>query len=197
MSNEPRWFKDARRSFAAWDQKTQPLPVTGNLVWPYLDVKQYYAALAQAIRDTREKIADFVYISGWELDLETPLDPPGKTPRETLRQLLQRAVTRKVEVRVLLTGQPPSGQAGSAAEVAKLGGGAILDPFFKLFGSHHQKFVVIRNAEGIVAFCGGCDISRTRLGREVLLPGDKAKEVWQESAPWHDVQVKIKGSRSS
>lgn len=189
-----QWFKLPYRNFNAWDRSVPPLPVPGNQITPYIHIMDYYAALGQSIRKTRSNLADFVYIAGWELDLDTFIDPPSTNSRQTLRELLATASKQGVEVRVLLTDQPnePPNRR-TAQDIAKMGGGAIVDPFHKLTGAHHQKFVVIRNAEGIVAFCGGCDIANARLGRDGVRGTEKPPTGPQASAPWHDVQVRVKG----
>ncbi|MED1287549.1 phospholipase D-like domain-containing protein [Bacillus mycoides] len=182
-----QWFKDAARTFDQWNRDIPPLPVTGNQVVTYINLMDYYTALGQAIRKTRSNLADFVYISGWELNLDTFIDPPGVSPRQTLRELLSSAILlRNVEVRVLLPDQPNNANNRSTLEqVAKMKGGGILDSFHKLLGTHHQKLVIIRNAEGVFGFCGGMDIANERLMRE----GD----VHKKEAPWHDVQVRVSG----
>lgn len=189
-----QWFKAARRSFAEWNRGIPPLPVTGNQVVPYIHLMDYYAALGQAIRNTRPNMADFVYIAGWELDLDTFIDLPGATPRQTLREVLSAATARGVEVRVLLPDQPNEAQNRSVTEqVGKIKGGGIVDPFHKLIGTHHQKLVILRNAEGIVAFCGGSDIANARLGRDGVRGGEKPADGQMTSAGWHDVQVRVQG----
>ena len=187
------WFAEAMRAPGTWDRKVPPLPITGNTVDAYIEIMDYYVALGREIRATRADLADFVYLAGWGVDLDAFVDPPGAKPRETLGTVLERAAKAKVEIRVVLPDQPKEGQAGSLARVAKLGGGGILDPFHKLVGTHHQKFVVIRNAGGMVAFCGGCDVDNARLGRDGVPAGEAPKIDAQKSAPWHDVQVRIRG----
>jgi hypothetical protein len=123
------WFKYARRSAGNWDRNAAPLPVIGNRVTAYLEVMDYYAALGEAVRATRSDMADFVYIAGWGFDLTAFIDPPGAKPRQTIGEILELAVKRKVEVRVILPAQPKEGQEDSLKLVAKLGGGAVLDPY--------------------------------------------------------------------
>ncbi len=190
-----QWFKFPYRSLSAWDKSIPPLPITGNRITSYIHIMDYYAALGQSIRQTRPNLADFVYIAGWELDLDTFVDLPNASSRQTLRELLTAVIKQGVEVRVLLTDQPnepPNRQ--TAKDIAKMGGGAIVDPFHKLTGAHHQKFAIIRNAEGIFAFCGGCDIANARLGREGVHDTEKPSAGPQASAPWHDVQVRLQGA---
>jgi phosphatidylserine/phosphatidylglycerophosphate/cardiolipin synthase-like enzyme len=126
------------------------------------------------------------------VDLDAFVDPPSANPRETLGILLERAAKNGVEIRVILPDQPQEGQAVALARVAQLGGGGILDPFHKIVGTHHQKFVVIRNAGGVVAFCGCNDIDNARLGPDGV-PAGATPTNPQKPAPWHDPQVKIRG----
>jgi hypothetical protein len=79
--------------------------------------------IGKAIRVIRENIADFIYIAGWELDLETFIDPPVANPRQTLHELLEQAVKKKVEIRILLPAKLSAGQLETTEKVAKLGGG--------------------------------------------------------------------------
>lgn len=197
-TDPPRhWFADRMRGADPWNASVPPLPVTATAVEPYIDIQAYYQALGVEIRATRPELADFVYIAGWNVDLDAFVDPPGTQPRETLGTLLERAAKRQVEVRVLLPDQPHDGQDGAVARVAQLGGGAALDPFHKLVGTHHQKMVIIRNAGGLVGFCGGCDIENSRLGRGAVAAGAVASDGAQKSAPWHDVQVRIRGAAAA
>src|SRR5207302_6496285 len=60
---------------------------------------------------------------------------------------------------------------------------AILDDKTLDIGSHHQKFVVLRNSDGPIAFAGGVDINPDRLdSHDHGAPG-----------PFHDVQVRLQG----
>ncbi len=188
------WFGDANRPPDSWDPKSKPLPVTGNQITTYVEVLDYYVALGKAIRATRPNVADFVYIAGWNIDLKAYLDPVGTTPRQTLEDVLKTVAKSGVEVRVLMPAQPHDGQDGNLAGFGALGGGGFLDPFFKFFGTHHQKFVVVRCGEGHIGFCGGCDLDNARLGREGVPSGaPQPLSNPQMSAPWHDAQVQVRG----
>jgi phosphatidylserine/phosphatidylglycerophosphate/cardiolipin synthase-like enzyme len=68
---------------------------------------------------------------------------------------------------------------------------AILDGDTRLFGSHHQKFVVIKNRAGLVAYAGSSDFNADRLfavgeGGAVHPPSDKG-------APLDDINIRIAG----
>lgn len=62
-------------------------------------------------------------------------------------------------------------------------------------GSQHQKMVIIRNADGVFAFCGGSDIANHRLGREGIGASEERSKLPfnRLAAPWHDVQVRVWG----
>lgn len=188
-----QWFTEAVRRSGSWDRQVPPPPTAGNTIEPYIEVLDYYVALGKAIRATRPDIGDFVYIAGWGLDLDAFIDAPKASPRETLGTVLERAIQTKVDVRVLLPDQPQEGQAGTLQRLSKMGAGGILDPSHKLLGTHHQKFVVIRSGEGLVAFCGGCDVDNSRLGRDSVKPGATPATGPEKSSAWHDPQVKVRG----
>ena len=194
LQDRKLWFRDPNRSVDSWDPKERPLPVTGNTIETYLEVLDYYVALGKAIRATRPGVADLIHIAGWNIDLRAYIDKAGATPRQTLEDVLTIAARGGVEVRVLMPAQPHDGQDGNLAGAGALGGGGFLDPFFRLLGTHHQQFVVIRNADGLLAFCGGCDLDNARLGRDGVRPDEKQPfSNALKSAAWHDVRVKVRG----
>lgn len=52
------------------------------------------------------------------------------------------------------------------------------------FGSHHSKYVVIKNSEGTAAYLGGLDINPNRLDGPDHLP---------EDSRWHEVHCRVQG----
>ncbi|MFL6672720.1 MAG: phospholipase D-like domain-containing protein [Massilia sp.] len=50
-------------------------------------------------------------------------------------------------------------------------------------GSHHQKVLLVRGEEGLIAFCGGVDINEDRTKQVDVQPG----------SPMHDVHCRIRG----
>ncbi len=86
-----------------------------------------------------------------------------------------------------------------ATMVNAAGGEVLLDHRVRPFGSHHQKFVVLRHADrpqDDVAFLGGIDVAHSRrddadhLGdpQQMRYPGWYGGE-----HAWHDVQVEVRG----
>ena len=65
--------------------------------------------------------------------------------------------------------------------------GAITDDRLPPAGAHHQKLLVVGGAQGLIGFCGGCDINPDR----VLGLGLQA--VFAPGAPLHDVHCRIQG----
>ena len=195
-----KWFKRPPRAPGNWNPDQVPLPTSGNLVKPLVGVLAYYAAVAATIRDTREHMGDSIYIAGWTMDLTTPIEG---TSGKTLGELLADAVKRGVEVRVLLDSSFNNGPGNAviAAQIAAFGGGAVVDNFRFIFGSQHQKLVVGRTKNGVVAYCGSADFENARMGRYgrgghiVKLDYFNANrgEYGKVGNPWHEVAVRIEG----
>ena len=195
-----KWFKRPPRASGNWDPAQVPLPSANNVVKPLIGVLAYYAAVAAMIRDTRDNLGDSIYIAGWTLDLSTPIEG---TSGKTLGQLLANAVKRGVEVRVLLDSSFNNGPGNSviAAQIADFGGGAAVDNFRFIFGSQHQKLVVGRTKNGVVAFCGSADFENARMGRygrgghivKLEYFNSHREEYGQVGNPWHEVAVRIEG----
>lgn len=66
-------------------------------------------------------------------------------------------------------------------------GSAVLDNRTLLAGSHHQKVLVVRAGERLVAYCGGMDLNPDRLHPQGV-KGSLAK-----GAPLQDVHLRIEG----
>jgi len=63
-------------------------------------------------------------------------------------------------------------------------GGAIVDwRTASVFGSHHQKLMLVKGSEGLSAFCGGVDINPDRV--KVVHPA--------MGQPLHDVHCRVRG----
>ena len=77
--------------------------------------------------------------------------------------------------------------------VGGLGGNcaSILDKRTRMFGSHHQKFTVILNGSGLVAYVGSSDFNADRL----YTAGDQSatNPPTTKGAPLNDVNVRITG----
>jgi phosphatidylserine/phosphatidylglycerophosphate/cardiolipin synthase-like enzyme len=171
------------RWFIAKARRGQPPAVdVGNEVSPYIHYVDYYNALGDALRAAREGAV--VLLSGWSVDLETPL---GSTPQQTLGELLVQAGAAHAKVCVLLSGHLGNPSSPAADWVQRQPGcTAILDDRTRLPGCFHQKAVAILTGSGVNAFVGGMDIGRDRLA-----------DPTSKRAPWHDVQVKLHGPAAS
>jgi phosphatidylserine/phosphatidylglycerophosphate/cardiolipin synthase-like enzyme len=166
--------------------------LTGNEVTAFIEYKDYYRALAEAVSKTGSS-DHFIYFADWQLILDTWMD--AQSGRKTFRTLLQEADARGVAVRSMLyMGQWVKDPVGNDRDCDWINdelknGAAILDGRYLIAGSHHQKFAVVKNSDGVVAFCGGMDIAEDRQQRDGgPSPPDKSKPV-----AWHDVQVRVVG----
>jgi phosphatidylserine/phosphatidylglycerophosphate/cardiolipin synthase-like enzyme len=77
------------------------------------------------------------------------------------------------------------GRAGAAIGPGLLGKGVLarLGAGRTNVGFHHQKILIVKGSQGLIAFCGGVDISPTRIFQSSSDPG----------SPLHDVHCQIKG----
>jgi phosphatidylserine/phosphatidylglycerophosphate/cardiolipin synthase-like enzyme len=166
-----------------------------------------------------------VYIAGWrfgpELWLpdfapEAAMDPdytadammmagPLFDPRGHVMGILRAAIEAGVDVRALLWHQqspePDHHTDNTAAALfidrAENGhrGQAIRDAVGRTVGSHHQKAVVVENADGRMAFVGGVDLACGRWDTPEHLPLDPkavgGRDITDDG--WHDTHTMIEG----
>lgn len=171
------WFITAAR------RGKPPGVCSGNDLTAYIHYLDYYAAVGDTIRMARE--GSVVLLSGWGIDLETPV---GSEPaQQAIGEMLKQAGARNVKVRVLLSGHFQNPSKPAVDWLGKQPGcTAILDDRTRLAGCFHQKSVIVLTSEGVTAFVGGMDIAKDRLAD----PDSKRP-------PWHDVQVKIRGAAAA
>lgn len=166
-----------------------------------------------------------VYIAGWrfgpELWLpdfapEAAMDPdynadarmtagPLFDPRGHLMGILRAAIEADVDVRALLwhqQSQDPDHHTDNSAAVLFLDrpegghrGQAIRDAVGRTVGSHHQKAVVVQNADGRVAFVGGIDLACGRWDTPDHEPLDERAAGGRDitNSGWHDTHTMIEG----
>jgi phosphatidylserine/phosphatidylglycerophosphate/cardiolipin synthase-like enzyme len=149
----------------------------------------------------------YVYMANWKVEAEVQMSGTGS--KTTLMDLLIGASSKGAQVRALLfapmskTVNGPeipyvnpnrslanldknySANEAFAEKIRDLNGTAILDDKRLMWGSHHQKLLIVRGSEGLIAFCGSYDPERTREGRE----GGNEKY----GDPWHEVTLRVKG----
>ncbi|MGO4221436.1 phosphatidylserine/phosphatidylglycerophosphate/cardiolipin synthase family protein [Lysobacter sp. TAF61] len=167
-----RWFiAKARRG-------QPPAACENNDVTAYIHYVDYYRALGDALRTAGE--GNVVLLAGWSIDLDTPL---GDDPKQTVGELLKQAGAARARVCVLLSGHHGNPSPPAADWLRRQPGcAAILDDRTRLPGCFHQKAAAVLTPDGVTAFVGGMDIGRDRLADPV-----------SKRAPWHDVQVKLRG----
>jgi phosphatidylserine/phosphatidylglycerophosphate/cardiolipin synthase-like enzyme len=186
-----------------WISAMGPRMLAGNTVQPLIDGPDTFAAYKSAI-GTATSNGHFIYLLGWWLDLDVPLEPAAQTryclgPAPTapdpssLRALLSAAASKGVQIRVMLWDQ--TGSAQNTAEVAFVNslstGAALLDNNQLRYysGSQHQKVLIVNGSEGLQAFCGGIDINRDRICPTA--PQSSSGGSGGAGAPLHDVHCRI------
>lgn len=192
------WFLSIGQRGNPWT-RVRPW-TTGNAVRALIHGSEYFAALADAIEDTRE--GDLILFTDWRGDPDERLRPDGPTVEEALKA----AALRGVHVKGLIWRSHADRFRFSTEEnrdlsqgVNDVGGEVLLDQRVRPFGSHHQKFFVIRHPgrpQDDVAFVGGMDLAHGRRD-DADHRGDPQTQrfsSWYGETPaWHDVQVEIRG----
>jgi len=167
---------------------------------PLVHGRTYFAALADAVDLLGPQ--DLLLLAGWRVDPDELVRDEGTS----ITALLANAARRGVTVRGLLWRSQMDRMRFSrrqnrrfAEAVNAAGGEILLDMRVRPFGSHHQKFVVLRHAEhpqDDVAFVGGLDVAHSRRD-DAQHRGDHQRMPfarWYGGEPaWHDVQVQLKG----
>jgi phosphatidylserine/phosphatidylglycerophosphate/cardiolipin synthase-like enzyme len=186
--NPATWI-DARHRGRAWTEASR--------VEVLIDGSEYFRRLHKALTALRP--ADSVYFTDWQGDGDELLDGPGTEIAEVLARLSRRGV----DVRGLLWRSHPrqahfaeQGNASLAKHVNAAGGEMILDERVRRGGSHHQKLVVIRSADGHHAFEGGIDLCHGRHDDSSHLGDRQAVSLsprYGSRPPWHDVQLEVRG----
>ncbi len=126
-------------------------------------------------------------------------------PRGRVMGILRAAIAAGVDVRALLWHQQeeePNHKTNNTAAVMFIDdpdaghrGQAILDAVGRTVGSHHQKAVVIQNADGRLAFLGGIDLACGRWDTPEHLANDERAEGGRNitDSGWHDTHCMIEG----
>jgi len=199
MSVAHDWFLSAEeRGNAATKLDAGPAWSDGSSAIPHVHGAEYFRRLAAELRTTGA--GDRVVLLDWRGDADERLDGPGSE----IGRLLADAVRRGVDVRGLVWRSHPDEEKFSEEENARLaevvndaGGEILLDERVRRFGSHHQKLVLIRRADGEdVAFVGGIDLCHGRNDDEKHQGDPQAIAMdarYGDTPPWHDIQVELRG----
>lgn len=174
----------------------------GNLVRPLIHGATYFARLHEEL--TALHAGDRVWFTDWRGDADERLLADGPSIGDLLAGLARAGV----EVRGLVwrshgvrVSSPISGRSNEilGREINDAGGEVLLDQRVRLFGSHHQKFFVIRHRDNPsldIAFVGGIDLCHGRrddadhTGDPQTLNMDPR---YGKRPPWHDAALELRG----
>lgn len=169
---------------------------------PLVHGATYFARLHEELAALRA--GDRVFFTDWRGDADERLLPDGPS----IGELLSERARAGVEVRGLVwrshgerVKAPISGISNEllGRQINEAGGEVLLDQRVRPFGSHHQKFFVIRHRDDPsrdVAFVGGIDLSYSRrddarhAGDPQALTMDRR---YGEQPPWHDASLELRG----
>lgn len=182
-----------RRGGRAWS--------SGNAVRPLVHGASYFARLHERVEQLRA--GDLLLFTDWRGDPDERLTDDSDSE---VSKVFCRATERGVIVKGLVWRSHWDRLQYSAEENRHLGeslnaagGECIRDMRVRPFGSHHQKFVVLRHRdrpELDVAFAGGIDLCHSRNDDATHL-GDPQRQpmakVYGDRPPWHDIQLEIRG----
>ena len=174
----------------------------GNLVRPLVHGATYFARLHEEL--TALHAGDRVWFTDWRGDADERLLADGPSIGDLLAGLARAGV----EVRGLVwrshgerVSSPISGRSNEllGRQINDAGGEVLLDQRVRLFGSHHQKFFVIRHRDDPsrdIAFVGGIDLCHSRrddanhAGDPQALTMDSR---YGKRPPWHDAALELRG----
>ncbi|GGH92152.1 phospholipase D family protein [Arthrobacter liuii] len=174
----------------------------GNLVRPLVHGATYFARLHEELSDLQA--GDRVWFTDWRGDADEQLEAGGTT----IGGLLAGLARSGVEVRGLVwrshgerVSAPISGRSNEllSRQINDAGGEALLDQRVRLFGSHHQKLMVIRRRDDPardVAFVGGLDLSHSRRDDAGHAGDPQAVNMdsrYGKRPPWHDAALELRG----
>jgi phosphatidylserine/phosphatidylglycerophosphate/cardiolipin synthase-like enzyme len=169
-----RWFE------TGGSPAMQPVRA-GNAVTWLIDGPQTFKSMSEALQ-TANSAGHYIYLLGWWLI--DALNIVQDDPRSTSRAIFASASQQGVQVRAMLWDQWGSQNSDEVEHINALPhGAAILDNRTLNYGSHHQKILVVKGTEGLIAFCGGIDINSDRVS-------------WGSGSngfPLHDVHCRIQG----
>ncbi len=160
-----------------------------------IDGAAYFRELATALPLAQEEI----WIVGWDFNPDICLTP-GEDGGRKLEELLQAQLDSKpdLQIRILVWAMGPI-YSGKSFDLFRRKGlfahervSIKFDGQHPLWGSHHQKVVVIDDA---LAFAGGIDLTARRWDDSRHLPHNplRANPDGSSYEPVHDLQVMVAG----
>jgi phosphatidylserine/phosphatidylglycerophosphate/cardiolipin synthase-like enzyme len=184
------------------DSAELPAWSEGNLVEPLIHGGTYFARLHKELTALRS--GDRVWFTDWRGDADERLLSEGPSIGDLLASLARAGV----EVRGLIwrshgerVSSPISGRSNEVLGrlINEAGGEALLDQRVRVFGSHHQKFFVIRHRgdpSRDVAFVGGIDLCHSRRDDADHAGDPQAVSMnprYGKRPPWHDATFQLRG----
>jgi phosphatidylserine/phosphatidylglycerophosphate/cardiolipin synthase-like enzyme len=174
----------------------------GNDVRVLIDGASYFHRLYEELCSLSP--GDDVLFTDWRGDGDERLAGPGTEISTVLAGLARRGVG----VRALVWRSHADRMHFSEKEnrsfaeaVNDAGGEILLDERVRRAGSHHQKIVVLRRANGaLTAFVGGIDLSHGRHDEPSHAGDDQVVELDARYGPrpgWHDVQLELHGAATA
>lgn len=183
-----------------WRGILGPLVRAGNAVEAQVDGAETFRAFFNAIRTARSE-GHYCYLLGWWLDDDEPLIPPapgspppkpGSPDPTSIRSLFADLSQKGVQVRAMLWDQWGRQNTAEVKRIDALPrGGAILDNETLTYGSHHQKVLIVKGDDGLIAFCGGVDINGDRIRPRPSSGSGSSSGT--AGGPLHDVHCRITG----
>lgn len=166
----------------------------GNEAIPLIRGAITFRSMLAAIRTAKQQ-GHYIYLLAWWLSDNLRLDPAD--PGSTIQSLFSAASRNGVQVRACLWDQCGKANTREATRISDLANGAaILDNDTLGLGSHHQKVLIVKGDQGLIAFCGGIDINPDRV-RTVLPRSDPASfycgSAGTRGTPMHDVHCRVRG----
>jgi len=174
----------------------------GNLVKPLIHGATYFRRLHEEL--TALQPGDRVWFTDWRGDADERLTNDGPSIGDVLAGLAGAGV----EVRGLVwrshgerVSAPISSQSNErlGRRINDAGGEVLLDQRVRKFGSHHQKFFVIRRRDDPsrdVAFVGGIDLCHSRRDDADHAGDPQSLDMGPEYGarpPWHDAALELHG----
>ncbi|MDH3780881.1 MAG: phospholipase D-like domain-containing protein, partial [Nitrosopumilus sp.] len=165
----------------------------GNSVQFLIDGKKTFESMVDAIRAAKGS-EDFIYFANWKMEIDCPLIPNDDST--TLENLIKAADNnKKVEIHALLSNdilgnyQTKKDKRNITKDHEKLfnsltHGSFIADKNFLILGVHHQKLLIVKAQNRLIAFCGGVDFAMNRIP-DPKKPGSLSS--------LHDVHCRIEG----
>ncbi len=157
----------------------------------YIECSEAYNAMAHAIETAKNK-DHYIFLSAWTLDLDTFMT--GKSGRKKIYDLLEEA-TKKRGVNLCVLLNEGQGSAPSNKDVVEIlkklpQSNIILDSKYAVFGTHHQKILLVAGEQNLIGFVGGMDIENPRQG--IFYDKNSLIDKVNKTA-FHDVHCEISG----